>query len=155
MRLALVVAAALALAAPALAAAPPLPPVPQGQALSPEVVPGAGLSGVAGVRAAHYRHVRAAGVTAAGAFRVDFGAGPGHKIVLARNGAPVFRALRFTSMRWAARAVVMSGIGLAAGMRVHFTALAVDNGKRGVFRLDWSHRAGLGGALLQGAVVIH
>ena len=153
MRLALVALAALALAAPALADQQPAPP--QGQALSPQIVPGAGLSGVAGVRASRFRFVRASGLTTAGAFRVDFRAGPGNKIVLARDGAPVFRALRFTSMRWAAHAVVMSGIGIAGTAHVHFTALAVDNGARGVFRVDWSHRAGLGGALLRGAVVIH
>jgi hypothetical protein len=49
----------------------------------------------------------------------------------------------------------MSGIGLAGGVRVHFSALAVDNGARDVFRIDWLHRATLGGVLSQGAVVIH
>jgi hypothetical protein len=151
MRLALVVAAALAFAVPAFADQSP----PQGQALSPAVVPGAGLSGVAGVRAARYRFVQALGVTAAGRFRVDFAAGPGSKIVLVHAGAPVFRALRFTSMRWASRSVLMSGVGVVAGKRVHFTALAVDGGRRDVFRLDWGHRATLGGVLSQGAVVIH
>lgn len=153
MRLALVAVAALAVAAPASADRQPVPP--QGQALSPEIVPGAGLSGVAGVRATRYRFVRASGVTSAGSFRVDFRAGPGSKIVLARGGAPLFRALRFTSMRWAAHAVLMSGVGLAGTARVHFSALAVDDGKRDVFRIAWSHRAGVGGALLRGAVVIH
>jgi hypothetical protein len=153
MRLALVVAVALAAAAPALAGK--LPPAPPGQSLPPESVPGAGLSGVAGVRATRFRFVRASGVTKAGSFRVDFRAGPGDKLVLARDGMRVFRALRFTSMRWAAHAVLMSGTGIAGSARVHFTALAVDDGTRDVFRIDWSHRAGLGGALLQGAVVIH
>jgi hypothetical protein len=152
MRLALVVAAALALAAPAFADQPAPPP---GQQLSPEIVPGAGLSGVGGVRAARYRFVRAVGVTPAGSFRVDFAAGPGNKIVLVRAGAPVFRALRFTSMRWASRSVLMSGVGIVAGKRVHFAALAVDGGRRDVFKLAWAHRAGLGGALSRGAIVIH
>jgi hypothetical protein len=152
MRLALVVAAALALAAPAFADRPAPPP---GQTLSPEIVPGAGLSGVAGVRAARYRFVHAAGVTAAGTFRIDFAAGPGNKIVLVRSGTPVFRALRFTSLRWASRSVLMSGIGIAEGQRVHFTALAVDGGRRDVFRVAWAHHAGLGGALSHGAIVIH
>jgi len=152
MRLALVVAAALALAAPAFADQPAPPP---GQSLSPEIVPGAGLSGVAGVRAARYRFVRAAGVTSAGSFRVDFAAGPGNKIVLVQAGTPVFRALRFTSMRWASHSVLMSGVGIAAGERVHFTALAVDGLRRDVFRIGWAHRAGLGGALSHGAIVIH
>jgi hypothetical protein len=144
-------AAGLALSAPAFAGQSP----PQGQALSPEIVPGAGLSGIAGVRAARYRFVRALGVTSAGSFRVDFAAGPGNKIVLVRSGTPVFRALRFTSMRWASRSVLMSGVGLAAGKRVHFTALAVDGGRRDVFRIDWGHRAWLGGVLSHGAIVIH
>ena len=150
MRIALVVAAALALAVPA-ALADAQPP----QALSPTVVPGAGLSGIAGVRAARFHHVHAAGITAAGTFRIDFAAGPGSKLVLVRHGAPVFRALRFTSMSWAARSVSISGIGLAGGVRVHFVALAVDGGARDVFRLDWLHRATLGGVLSHGAVVIH
>ena len=149
MRLALVVAAALALAAPAFADQPAPP-----QQLSPPVVPGAGLAGVQGVRFARLRYVRASGITAAGAFRVDFRAGPGSKIVFLRRGVPVFRALRFTSMRWTNDSVSMRGIGLAAGSRVHFAALAVD-GTRDVFRLSWQHRATLGGALLHGAVVIH
>jgi opacity protein-like surface antigen len=149
MRIALVVASALALAAPA-AFADAQPP----QALSPPVVAGAGLTGIAGVRAARYRHVHAAGITAAGTFRIDFAAGPGRKLVLVHHGAPVFRALRFTSMRWAARSVSISGIGLAGGVRVHFVALAVD-GARDVFRIDWLHRATLGGVLSHGAVVIH
>ncbi len=152
MRFALVVVAALALAGPAFADQPALPP---GQALSPEIVPGAGLSGVAGIFAVRYRFVHALGVTPSGSFRVDFAAGPGNKIVLVRGGTPVFRALRFTSMRWAARSVVISGIGLVAGNRVHFTALAVDGGRRDVFRLDWAHGAWLGGVLSHGAVVIH
>jgi hypothetical protein len=151
MRIALVLAAALALAAPAFADQAP----PQGQPLSPPVVPGAGLSGVQGVRATRLRYVRASGVTTAGAFRIDFRAGPGNKIVLARRGAPVFRAFRFTSMRWTNNSVSMKGIGFADGTRVHFTALAVDNGARDVFRIDWSHGATLGGLLSQGAVVIH
>ena len=151
MRLALVVAAALALAAPAFADQPP----PSGQPLPPEIVPGAGLSGVAGVRIARYRVVHAAGVTPAGSFRVDFAAGPGNKIVLSRAGTTVFRALRFTSMRWASSSVLMSGIGITAGKRVHFTALAVDGGRRDVFKLAWAHRAGLGGPLSRGAIVIH
>ena len=151
MRLALVVAAALALAAPAFADQPP----PPGQSLSPEIVPGAGLSGVAGVRAARYRFVHAAGVTSAGSFRIDFAAEPGNKIVLVRSGTPVFRALRFTSLRWASRSVLMSGVGIAVGQRVHFTALAVDGGRRDVFRVAWAHHAALGGALSHGAIVIH
>jgi hypothetical protein len=151
MRLALVVAAALALAAPAFAEQSP----PQGQSLAPEIVPGAGLSGVAGVRAARYRFVQALGVTAAGSFRVDFAAGPGNKIVLVHAGTPVFRAVRFTSMRWASRSVLIRGIGVVAGKRVHFAALAVDGGRRDVFRLDWEHHALLGGVLSHGAIVIH
>jgi hypothetical protein len=151
MRLALVVAAALALAGAALADQQPQP----GQALSPQVVPGAGLSGVAGVRAARFRYVRASGITAAGTFRIDFAAGPGGKLVLVRRGAHVFRALRFTSMRWAARSVSMSGVGLVDGARVHFAALAVDGGSRDVFRIAWRHRAAMGGVLSHGAVVIH
>jgi hypothetical protein len=151
MRFALVVVAALALAGPAFADQPP----PPGQTLSPEIVPGAGLSGVAGVRAARYRFVHALGVTPAGSFRVDFAAGPGNKIVLVRGGTQVFRALRFTSMRWASRSVLMSGVGVVAGKHVHFTALAVDGGRRDVFRLDWEHHAWLGGILSHGAIVIH
>jgi hypothetical protein len=150
MRVALVLAVALTLATPALA-----DQQPPGQALSPPVVPGAGLSGVAGVHVTRFRVVHAQGVTAAGAFRVDFGAGPGSKLVLVRAGAQMFRALRFTSMRWADRAVVIRGVGIADGRRVSFKALAVDGGARDVFRIDWLHHAALGGSLLRGAVVIH
>jgi hypothetical protein len=151
MRLVLVALAALVLAAPALADQQP----PQGQALSPEIVPGAGLSGIAGVRAARFRVVHAAGVVPAATFRIDFAAGPGNKIVLRRGSTEIFRALRFTSMRWAAKSVLMQGIGIAGGTRVRFTALAVDGGSRDVFRIAWQHRAALGGVLSSGAVVIH
>jgi hypothetical protein len=150
MRLALVALAALALAAPAFA-----DQSPQGQALSPQIVPGAGLSGVAGVRASRFRVVHAFGVTSAGTVRVDFAAGPGNKIVLRRGSTPVFRAVRFTSMRWTASSVLMQGIGVAGGIRVRFTALAVDGGARDVFKVAWRHRAALGGVLSSGAVVIH
>ncbi|HKT45272.1 MAG TPA: hypothetical protein VJQ85_10760 [Gaiellaceae bacterium] len=150
MRIALAALASLAFAAPALA-----DQAPPGQALSPEIVPGAGLSGVAGVRAARFRVVHAFGTTSAGTFRVDFAAGPGAKIVLRRGSAPVFRALRFTSMRWAAKSVLMQGVGIAGGTRVHFSALAVDGSPRDVFRISWQHRAALGGVLSTGVVVIH
>jgi hypothetical protein len=133
------------------AAADKTPP----QALSPELVPGAGLTGVAGVHAVRFRVVHALGVTAAGSFRVNFGAGPGNKVVLVRRGTPVFRALRISSMRWAANAVRISGVGLVGRTRVAFTALAVDNGLRDVFRLDWAHHASLGGLLTHGSIVIH
>ena len=149
----LAAACAVVLAAPALADQQPQPP--PGQALSPELVPGAGLSGVAGIRVTRYRTVHALGATAAGSFRIDFGAGPGNKIVLVRRGAPVFRALRFTSMRWTANAVQVQGIGLVGGRRVHFSAFAVDGAKRDVFQLDWLHHAALGGVLTHGSVVIH
>ncbi|MHB8470975.1 MAG: hypothetical protein ACYDCH_14650 [Gaiellaceae bacterium] len=143
-------ACALALAAPAAAdsTAPP-------QALAPELVPGAGLSGIAGVHAVRYRFVRALGATAAGSFRIDFGAGPGNKVVLVRRGQPTFRALRVTSIRWAANALRMQGVGIVGGRRVQFSALAVDNGLRDVFKLDWQHRASLGGLLTHGSIVIH
>ncbi|HEY2073889.1 MAG TPA: hypothetical protein VGG88_09980, partial [Gaiellaceae bacterium] len=139
MRLALIALVSLLLAAPALADQAP----PQGQALSPEVVPGAGLSGVAGVRATRFRVVHAAGLTSAGSFRIDFAAGPGSKIVLRRGSTPVFRAVRFTSMQWSAKSVLMQGVGLAGSVRVRFTALAVDGGRRDVFRIAWQHRASL------------
>ncbi|HEX5246134.1 MAG TPA: hypothetical protein VFW41_03285 [Gaiellaceae bacterium] len=151
MRLALAAVAALIVAAPALADQQP----PQGQALSPEIVPGAGLSGVAGVRAARFRFVRAAGVVPTATFRIDFAAGPGAKIVLHRGSTQLFRALSFTSMRWAAKSVLMQGVGVADGARVRFSALAVDGGARDVFRISWQHRATLGGVLSSGAVVIH
>ena len=142
---------ALAPAAPALADQAP----PPGQALSPEVVLGAGLSGVAGVKAARYRVVSALGITSAGSFRVDFGAGPGNKLVLVRHGVLLFRALRFTSMRWAARAVVIAGVGVAGGAQVRFHALVVDGGRRDVFKLAWGGRASVGGPLSHGSIVIH
>ena len=67
----------------------------------------------------------------------------------------MFRAFRFTSMRWTNNSVSMKGIGFASGSRVHFAALAVDDGARDVFRISWQHRATLGGVLSHGAVVIH
>lgn len=153
---------ALALAAPALAdmpgqaLSPEIDPAPaQGQALSPEIVPGAGLSGVAGVRAVRYRFVHGLGATASGTFRVDFAAGPGNKVVLVQGTKPVFRALRFTSMRWTDSTVQMRGIGLALGRRVAFTAIAADNARGDVFRVAWGHRAALGGVLTRGSIVIH
>lgn len=151
MRLAIVALASLLIAAPALADQSP----PQGQALSPQVVPGAGLAGVQGIRVTRFRIAHALGITSAGSVRLDLAAGPGNKLVLVRPNAVVFRALRFTSMVWADRSVLIKGIGEAQGIRVAFTALAVDGGRRDVLKLDWLHHASLGGVLRHGTVVIH
>ncbi len=151
MRITLIALVSLFIAAPAFADQAP----PQGQALSPPVVPGAGLAGVQGIRITRFRIVHALGITAAGSVRLDFAAGPGNKLVVVRPDAVVFRALRFTSMVWADRSVLIKGIGEAAGKRVAFTALAVDGGRRDVLKVDWLHHASLGGVLLHGAVVIH
>ncbi|MCW2977307.1 MAG: hypothetical protein JWM06_2588, partial [Actinomycetia bacterium] len=67
-------AACLALAAAGPGASAPrdnLPPAPEGQALSPEIVPGAGLTGVAGAQATIRHVVRGQGLTGAARFRVD------------------------------------------------------------------------------------
>ena len=116
--------------------------------------PGAGLSGVAGVARRGTASSDALGITPAGSFRVDFGAGPGSKLVLVRRraalpGAPVHvDAL-------GRRAVLIAGVGVAGGAQVRFHALVVDGGKRDVFKLDWGRRASVGGPLSHGAIVIH
>lgn len=133
-----------------------LPPVPEGQALAPEVVPGAGLSGVAGVQAARFRTLRAAGTLAQAArFRLELGAGGTVSLVYVQPGVATFRALRLDSIRWAANAAKLDGLGILNGKRVRFSAVVVDNGAAGdVFRIAWLHRASLGGALLRGSVVV-
>ena len=153
--LALTGAACLALAAAAPAAAAPRddsPQAPAGQALSPEVVPGAGLTGVAGAQATILHVIRGTGFTGAAAFHVDRSkvsyADPIRKIT--------FTSLRIGSVRFVDNTATLKGVGLVNHRRVAFTAVGVHNQLAGidVFRISWNHGAGLGGRVAHGSVFI-
>jgi hypothetical protein len=148
--LALTGAACLALAAAAPAAADTQ--APAGQALYPETVPGAGLSGVEGAQATIRHTVRGTGFTGAALFRVNLGTvqylDPIHKIT--------FTSLRIGSVRFVDNKATLQGIGLLNHRRVPFTAVGVHNELPGidVFRISWNHGAGLGGRVVRGSLFI-
>jgi hypothetical protein len=152
---------ALAVAAPAVAAqrdTEPPPTPPQGQALSPELVPGAGLTGVAGAQATIRRVVRGQGLTSSGTarFRIDLSS-PTVKLSYVdatRNVA--FSSLQLSSVRFGQNAAKFKGIGVVNHRRVPFTVVAVHNALPGVdvFRIAWSHGASLGGRVVTGSVFI-
>jgi hypothetical protein len=153
--LALTGAACLALAAAAPAAAAPRdesPQAPAGQALSPEVVPGAGLAGVAGTQITILHIVRGTGFTGAARFSVNTGnvlyADPARRIS--------FRSLKVGSVRFIDNTATIRGIGLLNHRRVPFTALGVHNALPGVdvFRISWNHGAALGGRVVRGSLFI-
>ena len=153
--LALTGAACLALAAAAPAAAAPRddsPQAPAGQALYPEVVPGAGLSGVEGAQATIRHIVRGTGFTGAALFRMNLG-----KV----QYIDPIRKLRFTSLKvgsvqFVENKATLHGVGLLNHRRVAFTAVGVHNELPGidVFRISWNHGAGLGGRVLNGSLFI-
>ena len=133
-------AGALALAAPAFGEAP------HGQALSPEVVPGAGLSGVAGASHTIVRDSAATFIDMNTAFRLT--------PATVRFGG--FRSLKIRSVRFGQNAVELRGTGLVAGRHVTFTAVGVHNAlpEVDVFRIAWNHGASLGGVVTSGSVFI-
>jgi hypothetical protein len=150
---------ALIVAAP-VAAAPrddaPIPP--EGQALSPEVVPGAGLTGVAGAQATIRRVVRGQGLTDAGAarFRIDLAKPAADLSYVDATRHIVFRAVHLDSVRLGPNSAKLRGIGILNQKRVPFTAVAVHNALPSVdvFRISWSRGAGHGGRVSQGSVFI-
>jgi hypothetical protein len=156
--LALTGAACLALAATAPAAAAPRDDAqaPAGEALYPETVPGAGLTGVAGARAS-IRHVaRGTGFTGAAAFRVDVSQAAG-KVSYADPVRKIsFTSLSIGSVRFVDNTATLRGVGLVNHRRVAFTAVGVHNQLPGidVFRISWNHGAGLGGRIVRGSLFI-
>jgi hypothetical protein len=152
-------AACLVLAAAAPAAAAPrdtLPPVPEGQALSPEIVPGAGLTGVAGAQATIRHVVRGQGFTGSALFRIDLGR-PAAKVLYVDAARRVtFRSVSLGSVRFVDNTATLKGVGMLNHRRVPFTAVAVHNQLPGVdvFRIAWSHGADHGGRVVRGSLFI-
>lgn len=90
-----------------------------------------------------------------GLFRIDLHAGPGHKVTYVDKTKGIsFRSLDLTNLVYTRTAVKITGIGLANGQRVHFTAIATDHKKTGVdaFKIAWNHQAAHGGNLRSGNV---
>lgn len=148
---------ALAVAAPAVAAprdAEPTPTPPQGQALSPEIVPGAGLTGVAGAQATIRRIVLGKGLTESGAARFSIDLGKVSYVDVTRNVA--FSSLTLASVRFGQNTATLKGIGLLNHRRVPFTVVAVHNALPGVdvLHIAWSHGASLGGRVVEGSIFI-
>jgi hypothetical protein len=141
------VVVALCLAGPVAAA-----DQPPGQALSPEVVPDAGLTGVAGAQATIVRVLHGVGSVQGAVFQVGR-----TKVVFVDPVSKIrFTSLRVQSVRFGTNAARLRGIGLANGHRVGFTAVAVHNARPGidVFRIAWNHGASLGGTVDDGSVFI-
>jgi hypothetical protein len=158
--LALTGVACLALAAAAPAAAAPrddtTPQAPAGQALYPEVVPGAGLSGVAGAEATIRHTVRGSGFTGAALFRIDLSR-PAAKVLYMDPIRKIrFSSLDVASVRFVDNKATLQGVGLLNHRRVQFTAVGVHNELPGVdfFRISWNHGAGLGGRVVSGSLFI-
>jgi hypothetical protein len=135
-----------------------VPAAPQGQALSPELVPGAGLTGVAGAEATIVRVVRGQGLTESGAarFRIDLAKPAGHLSYVDATRHIVFSAVRLGSVRLGENTATLKGVGILNRKRVPFTAFVVHNALPGVdvFRIAWSHGAAHGGRVVQGSVFI-
>jgi hypothetical protein len=152
-------AACLALAAAGPGASAPrdnLPPAPEGQALSPEIVPGAGLTGVAGAQATIRHVVRGQGLTGAARFRVDLSR-PAAKVIYVDPIRHVtFRSLSLGSVRFVENTATLKGVGILNHRRVPFTAVAVHNQLPGVdvFRIAWSRGTGHGGRVVSGSLFI-
>ena len=153
--LALTGAACLALAGVAPAAAAPLdesPQAPAGQALYPETVPGAGLTGVAGEQATIRHTVRGTGLAGTGLFRINAA-----KVLYVDSIRKLtFASLKIGSVLFVDNKATLRGVGLLNHRRVPFTAVGVHNELPGVdvFRISWSHGAGLGGRVVSGSVFI-
>jgi hypothetical protein len=153
--LALTGAACLALAAAAPAAAAPRdesPQAPAGQALYPETVPGAGLTGVAGEQATIRHTVRGTGLAGTALFRIDT-----VKVLYVDSIRKLtFTSLKIGSVLFVDNKVTLRGVGLLNHRRVPFTAVGVHNELPGVdvFRISWNHGAGLGGRVVTGSVFI-
>lgn len=139
--------ACLALAGPAAAQEGP-----GYTALYPEVVPGAGLSGVAGAEATIHRTIRGGGSTATARFTVRT-----NRLVfvdLRRNIR--FRALKIGSVSFGLNDATLKGVGLKNGKRVAFTAVGIHNATPGVdvLRISFGRGPSLGGRVLEGQVFI-
>lgn len=150
---------ALAVAAPATAAPrDTAPEAPPGQALYPETVPGAGLTGVAGTQATIRHVVRGQGFTGTGAalFRIDLSGQAAKVLYVDPLRHVTFRSLHIGSVRFVENTATLRGIGILNQRRVPFTAVAVHNKLPGidVFRIAWSHGAGHGGRVVRGGVFI-
>jgi hypothetical protein len=150
---------ALAAAVPAAAARAPrdtLPPVPKGQALAPEIVPGAGLTGVAGAQATIRHVVRGQGLAGVALFRIDLSR-PAAKVLYVDPVRHVtFRSLSLGSVRFVENTATLKGVGILNHRRVPFTAVAVHNQLPGVdvFRIAWSRGTGHGGRVVSGSLFI-
>ena len=155
---------ALAAAAPAAAetapaaAAPAAAETAPGQALYPETVPGAGLSGVAGAQASIRHVVRGHGFTGTGQalFRIDLRRTAAKVVYVDPIRHLTFQSLELSSVRFVENTATVQGIGILNHRRMPFTAVAVHNELPGIdaFRISWSHGAGHGGRVVRGSLFI-
>ena len=143
-----------ALGSAALAAAPP----PVGVTTTTEttktdfIAPATPIAknGVAGQTVTKRRLVRGSGRIVGARFAVDFRKGPPGKVVFGP-----FHSLALSSIRFGAHRATIRGFGVVSRHRVHFTAIAIDNGfGNDVFRIAWAGGASLGGRVLSGSVVV-
>lgn len=142
----LLAALALLLAAPAAADTGG----PDYTALAPELVPGAGLNGVAGATHTIVRLATGRGLVRGGAFTI------GNRRVTFTSGRLRFTSLTGVHALFGLNAVKLHGVGLLNGRRVLFTAVGVHNAlpEVDVFRIAWDHGATHGGVVTSGSVFI-
>lgn len=101
-----------------------------------------------------------------GFFRVNFHLGPGHKVTFVDRAAGIsFHSQAITTVNYTSAsqvktsgwAVKIHGWGYVNGMKVPFTAIAVDHPATlgtDIFRISWNHGASLGGKLQSGGIKI-
>ena len=90
-------------------------------------------------------------------FRINFKAGPGHKLTYVDRARGVsFRSLDLSSVKLIQNAVKITGMGMVNGMRVPFTAIATDHKLNAGdwFVIDWNHGASHGGKVTFGNIRI-
>jgi hypothetical protein len=143
---------ALAVAAPAGADSQ----APEGQALYPETIPGAGLTGVAGAEATIRHTVRGTGFTGTALFRVDLSRSAGKVLYVDPVRKITFKSLNVGTVQFVDNKATLQGVGMLNNRRVAFTAVGVHNQLPGidVFRISWNHGAGLGGRVVRGSLFI-
>lgn len=143
--------AALAIAAPAGAVLDRTPPLQDPATGNVELNPGFSINAGGSVRA----YGRTGTI---GHFRLMLGTGLGHMLVYRDPARHLsFRMLTLDTIAYLPNAVRITGVGLANGKRVNFTAVAVQHRFDGLgdrFGLIWNHKAMLGGVLQSGSVKI-
>lgn len=89
-------------------------------------------------------------------FSVNFKAGPTHKVVYTDGGTGIrFYSLSITKLRFTLGTATISGVGMANGKRVNYTAAIVDRpANKDTFKIAWNHGASHGGTVFDGNIKV-